>query len=218
LQNIENVKHDFGISGNSSLLSIEHLDKLKSIGGGLSITSNENLQSIQSLESLDSIGGNLIITENPQIGNVDAFLNLKRIDKSLFVFDNMNLSECCGLKYLLDNQQISIGEIIIINNNASNCNSKEEILQDTSPICLVNTKEDYIHSFRVFPNPFNEQIEVLVDNEEVIKLRLYNLSGREVNNKYNLPIIDTEFLTPGVYILEVLMKNGKWITERVIKN
>ena len=67
---------------------------------------------------------------------------------------------------------------------------------------------------RVFPNPVADR--VYVEASDLIELNLYSLEGKLlVFTQDNT--VDMSTLEPGVYLVQILTKNGV-VTQKVIKN
>lgn len=73
---------------------------------------------------------------------------------------------------------------------------------------------------KVFPNPFTNQFEVQIDNDENSKLTLFDMSGRVIlqNSFSRTTNIQTQDLIGGVYIYQIisnnqLVSNGKLVKE-----
>jgi extracellular elastinolytic metalloproteinase len=87
---------------------------------------------------------------------------------------------------------------------------------------LINSIDDFSDfQLRVFPNPFGESVNVQVQNSSlIVSVVLYDVSGRIIINKTvnsSLTQINTEFISSGTYILQVLLKNGKLLQKRLVK-
>jgi hypothetical protein len=73
----------------------------------------------------------------------------------------------------------------------------------------------------VFPNPVvpGESLNILVSDQEAVRIRLYDIFGRPLRETVDpgaIKTIDTTALLKGTYILEVLKANGKKVTTRLL--
>lgn len=79
------------------------------------------------------------------------------------------------------------------------------------------------NNFRIFPNPVDNQFYILVAQDvQISEWRLFSLQGKEVlsgnwTNQENKQQIDISMLNSGIYILELIAKNGKY-HEKLIKH
>jgi len=166
------------ISDNGTLTTLTGLDEVTAIGGGLWIGNNDVLHNLTGLEALESIGDDLIIGWNDsltsltglegltsiggelRIDNNDALTSLMGLDniwsgtiEQLSVFSNILLSSC-AVESVCAFMTIPYGNINI-SNNASGCNSLEEVQEacDSSyfsfclPEGITFTSQEQIDSF-----------------------------------------------------------------------
>jgi hypothetical protein len=99
------------ISGNS-ILNLDGLSGLASIGGRLSITDNVALTSLSSLSGLTSIGGRLDVIGNSSLASLDGLSGFTSIGGKLSITDNVALTSLSSLSGLT-----SIGGYLEISNN-----------------------------------------------------------------------------------------------------
>lgn len=122
----------------------------------------------------------------------------------LNIYDNPSLSECAVnsiCDYLLDP-----AGTIDINNNATGCNSQEEI----ELACLTSTEEiTFTDGLTISPNPMGSGtwIEFTVAKKSMVTLKILSMSGQEVTTLVNefrekgkqKFMFDGEEMKPGVY-------------------
>ncbi len=72
----------------------------------------------------------------------------------------------------------------------------------------------------VFPNPFNDKIEVVIKNNIQSEVFLFDVTSRKIlQQKFtNSVSLNTEQLAKGIYLYEVRDKNGLYKTGKVLKN
>jgi len=88
------------ISDNSLLPNLQYLANLSHVEGSLYIENNESLLSIEGLEGLDSIGGSLLVSENTVLEDLNGLSNLSYIADSLYIHYNDSLHDLQGLNHL----------------------------------------------------------------------------------------------------------------------
>jgi hypothetical protein len=113
------------------LSDLQGLSNLSNIGGNLILTGNHSLVNIDHLQGLVTIYGNLFINENYSLENLDGLINLTTIHGFIFLNQNENLNDITGveninpltIKNLIPNY--SYEEDIIITNNPilNTCNA-----------------------------------------------------------------------------------------------
>lgn len=89
----------------------------------------------------------------------------------------------------------------------------------TNKSILLNIEEQISksESILVYPNPFNNQIIVNMQNQEVRYLELINIYGQTVSRSQNSNIINTENLSSGMYMLKIGTTNNFEQSVKVIK-
>ena len=155
LSNITTV-NDLGILENAALTNVDGLVNLTTIGGDLIIVNNPVLTNINGFSNITSAGdlwvgenaaltnvdglvnlttlGNLTILGNAALTNIDSLVNVTSISDSLVISDNVSLTNCCGIKQLLETPGAIAGSITI-ENNPSECSSTDEILNSPCNKC-----------------------------------------------------------------------------------
>lgn len=71
----------------------------------------------------------------------------------------------------------------------------------------------------VFPNPFSDELNLILEKSDMVDVKLYNISGELIFGKsiYQSAKFDTKFLSTGVYLLYVSSKNGKTYSTKILK-
>jgi hypothetical protein len=171
LDSLTSVMHDLHIAG----YSIKHLDgleKIDSINGNLYIGATDSLIDMQGLNNLVYIGEDLSLSYNKSLNSLADLINLKSVH-NLAIWSNESLTSLHGLDsinghiisymYISDNQMLSHCEVksicdylvnptgtVEINDNASGCNSRDEV----EAACTVGINEKLTNDIcTVFPNP-----------------------------------------------------------------
>lgn len=137
---------------------------------------NPNLKSIEGLTALQSFTGSFTVRENPllekvifnqpitdEVRNIDFIDNPKLTEisgytptdfRQLVITDNLSLSDCCVFEQLLKNINSSppFSYAWNIENNGTNCNSVNEILNSCEEVIL----------------PCDDQINIVTENNQLI--------------------------------------------------
>ncbi|MBN2774422.1 MAG: T9SS type A sorting domain-containing protein, partial [Prolixibacteraceae bacterium] len=90
---------------------------------------------------------------------------------------------------------------------------------DISTKAVIN-KEGF--TVKLFPNPVNDILTVKSENSEISEIRIFNLIGQLLKSEtgfadqtVSLSLVD---LSPGEYLVRVTFREGKTVTEKIIKN
>jgi hypothetical protein len=187
LDGITALRGDLSIGGNASLTNLNGLDGITSVGGYIAIGGNASLTNLDGLDGITSFTGTLRIQNNSVLTNLNGLAGITSV-WYLVVQDNPTLSACqCGLFDLLESD--GVADRINIQNNASGCNSVEEILAQETGSCPIDTAlGDEVAlptSFAIdqnYPNPFNPSTTIVfaVPHAGKLTLKVYDLLGREV--------------------------------------
>ena len=201
------------ISG-SNITNLIELNVKTTIGGSLYIWYNDSLTSIRGLENVTSIGGELSIVENNALTNLTELENIDANSISdLLITDNFSLSTC-EVQSICDYLSNPNG-YTEIHDNATGCNSREEIEEACESVWIpnINVKSE----FSIYPNPTEKEIVISVKNGRIIKeVNIYNQIGQKVLHKKPITnTIDVSLLRQGMYIIELVTNDSK-IREKLI--
>jgi hypothetical protein len=115
LGNIHSLNSSLGIGSllvqnNASLVSLQGLNGLTSIGGGLTVWMNDALVDLSGLDSLSSIGKSLGIHQNLALVNLKGLGNLQSVGGGVEINHNAGLQSLLGLDNLkaIDYQELYI--------------------------------------------------------------------------------------------------------------
>lgn len=181
-----------GSMGNPSLISLEALASLTSIGGYLEIAYNTSLTS---LSGLDNIAAGSI--------------------SELSVYNNINLSECEVLS-VCDFLSNPGGEIYIAG-NAPGCSSIGEV----EAACIMTGRESNPEGMtvRIYPNPVRDilMVEMTGQTGEWI-LQIAGLTNPGTIVHLNSPgtVIDVSGLPAGLYVVKITGDRFIW-TGKLVK-
>ena len=159
------------MGGNNNLTTLGNFTNLQSIGGYFYVGDNNNLTTLGNFTNLQSIGGYFRVSRNSELITLGDFpaltsigiervyvssLTESRDSVSIVVEYNTNLVLCSWVEDLLPTETHAVIGGIYINNNASGCNSTEEI--NNPPPILVAKNRIFAHtdstttSFNVYSN------------------------------------------------------------------
>jgi hypothetical protein len=232
LKNLTHIEDGLFISDNDSLASLTGLEGLSSVGDHLMITLSPALTNLAGLDNISSIGGGLLIGNNKAIVNFAGLEGLTSIGAgSIQIYENPALVSLTGLEninagtlnYLHLGNNISLstcdvksicdylaapGGIVEILNNASGCNSPDEVKAAcTFSVELVGLDNE----ISIFPNPADKTLTIAAKNGVVLKEAvIYNQTGQKVLQCKPLnSTLDISKLRPGMYIVELLTGKGQ---------
>ena len=203
LDNVTSIGGGFAIGDNPVLTNLSGLDNLTSIPGLLYIWHCSSLTSLTDLANVTSIGGDLAIIDNDVL---TSLMGLDNIDAasidSLHIYNNNSLSTC-EVKSICD-YLATPGAIIEIHDNATGCNSQQEVEDACEAIGLPDI--DFKSEFSIYPNPAKDILTISCDNSlQIDEIVIYNQIGQKVlHHKPVIQPIDVSMLRPGMYIIEVV--------------
>ncbi len=213
LENLSTIGSSLVIESNNSLTSIATLSNLNSINESLRIRGNNSLTSLIELENLTMIGS-LDISGNPLL---ESLTGLENIDGDsiirLRIFDNGSLS-MCGIESICNYLSDPNLWWDVIDNNAPGCNSLEEV-QDS---CWVTVEEiPGISEITIHPNPFSTStiIEFETTLPERVEIRIFNQLGelieliqKTAQTGKQQVVWNAEGIPGGVYYCALKTENG----------
>lgn len=205
LETIGSVALMFGslqILNNSSLVDLSGLANLTAIGGGLNIQDNEALENMNTLSNLTHTGY-WDISRNPSLMTLSGMDNIE-ISAYIKLSDNNNLSTC-SLSNLCT--YLSNGGVNQIYDNATGCNSAQEILD----LCELRIEEiSDLEEISFYPVPIKQILNIVSKSASQIELvRIFDLSGKEVfTSKGNNAKLDISVLPAGTYVVSVKTIKG----------
>jgi len=227
LENVTSIGDYFEIGTMDGLTDLSEMENLTFIGGGLWIGDNYNLTNLNGLENLTSTGRVVTLVLNPALTDISALSNLTSIGTNLGIKSNASLTNLYGLDNIAEE---SIIDLEIINNamlsscavqsvcdylvspngyvqihdNATGCNSQEEIEDACHTIGFSELSAEL--NFLIYPNP--AQGELLISNRSGIKIdevNIYNQFGQKVlQQKGTTNKIEISTLSPSIYIIELV--------------
>ena len=128
LTNLTSVEVDLFIQSHVKLQNIDGLSSVTSVGDRLLIRYNEELKNVDGFINLISVGSSINLFQNDRLNNLDGFSNLISVGGNFIIESNQSLSNCCAIKDLLDNQDVTIGGNITLENNNTGCETEQEVI------------------------------------------------------------------------------------------
>jgi hypothetical protein len=207
LEGLSFIPHYFDIEYNG-LTSMSGLENVNSLGGSLYIYANSALTDLMGLHNIQSIGGFLYIELNYSLVSLSGLDSIHAGSISnLGISGNPSLSTC-EVQSVCD-YLASPNGIIEIHDNASGCDSQQEV----QAACEVGLDESSVvsrqSSVSIYPNPSSNLITIeLLSNKPIRNtfLTIYNLNGQALSS-YHLfdkqTVVDVSALPKGIYLVKV---------------
>ncbi|WP_334124139.1 T9SS type A sorting domain-containing protein [Empedobacter brevis] len=206
------------IANNPQLVRLDGLNNLAALSrfGYIVIENNPLLSDLTALSNLRKMADDMSYLKLRNNQSLSSLKGLENIDAntlySIELTDSPNLSEC-NVKSICDFLTNS-GENLIFN-NATGCNSPQEILTACNlSIDDVKFSDDLI----IYPNPVKTQFNIqLKTNEKIRQLKIYNMSGQMVyDNHFHQQNHTISHLSKGLYIV-IIKTDTKSYQQKLIK-
>ena len=191
--------------------TLEGLEALGTIGGNLRVDSTLLLFDLDPLSGLENIGGSLQIEGNESLFSIAGMTSLQGIGGDVSITSNPGLSNCCSLKPLIDEEPMQVGGDILLQSNASGCNTEAEILE-----CIIDQVGE------VSENPLKvivdeNQIQIILDRN--YRYRLIGSSGRvleEGRGESGIQEVDLSRFELSIIIVQVLTEDGEIFNKKIL--
>ena len=88
-----------------------------------------------------------------------------------------------------------------------------------SPVASIDNEEES-QEIKVFPNPFDETLQIRLQEVEEGQIKVTNLHGREVLNKAyegKMQILQSSDWTPGTYFIQIIPNSGTIKSRKLLK-
>ena len=221
LGNLNYIGGDLYIQG-TSCSSFFGLDSLIYVGANLEIYGNDYLISLSAFTNLLSIGGKVNISCNDVLPSLSGLDNIDPTSiTGIWILNNNSLSTCAVMSVC--DYLAMPGIDTWIQNNATGCNSQEEVEQ----ACLISVVNPVGNSyFSLFPNPITASatLEYCLNKPSIVQLSIYDYHGNlvEVNEKAQSQgkhqfIWHAEGKSAGIYFFLLKTNIGIHKAKRIIK-
>jgi len=240
LSSLSTIRGGITIWSNPNIVNLEGLPTKVFFEGGLYIYSNAELVNFQGLNIVDEgvgYGREVIIDNNPslqnlsgleglettakfQILNNDNIISLDAVTSLSVIFEsttltiagNVSLSDC-AIQMVCDALDDSSVQKVI-QNNASGCNSQQEV----EAACLLSISDESIEDkVGVYPNPVSDILQIRVSDGVVFEnVTVYSILGEQLFFTSE-ETIDCTQLSSGIYFVRVSTDRGS-VTKKIIKN
>ncbi|WP_353166654.1 T9SS type A sorting domain-containing protein [Empedobacter brevis] len=206
------------IANNPQLVRLDGLNNLAALSrfGYIHLENNPLLNDLTALSNLRKMGYQSSYLKLKNNQSLTSLKGLENIDANsldnIMLTDSPNLSQC-NVKSICDFLTNS-GENLIFN-NATGCNSPQEILTACNlSIDDVKFSDDLI----IYPNPVKTQFNIqLKTNEKIRQLKIYNMTGQEVyDNRFHQQHHNISHLSKGLYIV-IIKTDTKSYQQKLIK-
>ncbi|MEM7185734.1 MAG: T9SS type A sorting domain-containing protein [Bacteroidota bacterium] len=215
MENLTTVFQNLEIKNNLQLVSIDALQNLQQVGtisqDQLYIFNNGSLQDLSGLENLTVINGALRIRSNASLISIDALYSLESVSSLVEIRSNQSLSEC-AIPFICENLSNPDLEFVV-ENNANNCNSTQEI----ESACLLSISDNERNNrITFYPNPVKKNL-YLVPNENHVfeEIVVYSMPGDHILLT-DQRIVDISHVAKGIYLVEVKTNQGTY-TRKIVK-
>lgn len=89
-------------------------------------------------------------------------------------------------------------------------------------IGFASTENQEVELFKVYPNPVENLVNIVVDSKDAVKVQITNAAGLvvksvELNAGFNHSQVDVSNLESGVYFVQVQTSNGQIASTKIIK-
>ena len=232
LQKIDEI---FNIYKAGRFKTFDGLNQLEEVRK-LWIEKNDSIVSLQGLNGLKTIGTFLKIKDNPLLQDLSALLGAIGLDDQILISGNENLQSLYGLdnlcispivQYIIeDNPNLSIcnnpclcthllqGGPNSINGNSPGCNTSTEIIAS----CTVSNQDPDLPELHVRPNPANQFIEITGLNGFPFDFTIIDMLGNNIQKgSSDLSHINIQKLPIGIYM--IVINDGEiMVSDRFVKN
>ncbi len=206
LNNLTNIGGNLSVISCENISTLTGLENLISIGGGLRFSIVYHLHNFVGLNNLTSVGDFFSLYHLPDLTSLEGLENLNSIGGNLSIHNNNSLSTC-EVQGICDYIANPNG-VIEIHDNATGCNSQEEV-EYACGVWVPNINPE--SEFSIFPNPAKNKIYISGKEGRIIKeVSIYNQLGQKViSEKHITNMIDISNLRQGMYVIELVSNNSR---------
>jgi hypothetical protein len=212
---VTSIGGGLGIHYTDSLTDLSGLENVTFIGDYIDITSNISLSSLAELQNVSSEGLGIYIGRNDTLTTLSGLDNIEGSSiTNLSIYSNMSLSTC-HVQSICDYLATSpIPWFTSIGDNAPGCNSQEEVEEACEAISVEEPR--FEGHLMLYPNPACQELNISAEGFTIDELVIYTLAGQQIFDlRAKGETIDISALTPGMYIVEVMVE-GKKIRQKLV--
>ncbi len=170
---------------------------------------NQN-DSIFCLSGMSINGTKALLIANTTMKNIDVNLT---VNGSSIVSANYSSIEY----YLIDNTSDGTNPQVWNPSITNTIASQTGVLVVLTPINVVSVAENRTSSdITVYPNPTNGDVNIILQNQNLVSTKIYNLIGELIQEVYTSEFSISN-LPNGIYFLQIQTNNSTY-TSKIIKN
>lgn len=155
--------------------------------------------------------------------NIFFILNQKQNQKSINAYsatgnvisinDQRDFNLISGDQIEVQNNYILVNSIISDPNQSMGKVKIQKFMLSTDKLSVINNSVNTIE----VENPVKEFLNIK-NADNAVNFQIYNMEGRKVSEAKNFKNINISSLPKGNYLLKIVMKNGEFISKKLIKN
>jgi len=125
------------------------------------------------------------------------------------------LSSDFDMATILWDEEVTEGRVCVLIRTKENCSSLEfcELININS----VSTFEPSLQDIMLFPNPCDNELNILGTMDQSNRIDIYNNVGQRILKNENTNSLDVSSLFQGVYLMKLKIANGKAKTFKFFK-
>ncbi len=203
LNNIVEINGGLIILGNEGLINLTGLSKLTRLQVGLWVGYNNYITSLYGLDSLINITGDIQIYNNYSLFSLNSLSNIEPENIELLLIENNNSLSFCEIPFICDFISDSTNSVAIFN-NAVGCKNQNEVTMACSILGIHNTPIK--KNVKFYPNPANNEILISPINNQVgSEILIYNQFGQLVyQTSTKTGNIDLTSFHEGIYLIAIV--------------
>ena len=190
------------LQDNPQLTGLTGFGQIASISLDLRIVNNDALQNLNDFSVLQGLN-NLELSDNALLNDISLFENMIALGNEVIIRDNPQLS-MCSVHTICDH--LLVGGNAIINNNAPNCNSIEQV----TTICTVAVENAFsADDIVVYPNPSNGIFTISGLPQNSNEISIFDALGKMIYvDKTANNIVDISAFPTGIYYLAIKIEGN----------
>ena len=206
------VVNNLTLSSNSNLANLSFFNDINLTStGSLSILSLP-ITSLSALSSLTNISAAITLTNNTSLTDISGLNNIN-INNLTGVNINSNIQlATCEVDWLCDYLSTTSPNTII-SGNATGCESETAV---NTACAALSTSVFDLASMSLYPNPTDAIFSIVVPNEVVKQVRIFDVTGKMLLDSQQTTINVSSF-SSGIYMINIETESGKIGVSKLIK-